>query len=409
MKAEIIIIGAGAAGLIAARESAAAGRDVLLLEARDRAGGRMLTIRDPRAQAPVELGAEFVHGSHELMLSLLEAAGIARQERPDDDDDEDWLQEKKIGELLKHVDELSEDMSLAGYVRRYAPDPAMRDVAEGMLAYAEGFDAADPEIISVEAFAEEWWSDASIRGSGSRLLDGYGLLVDFMLRSLGNATVHFRSVVERIEWKRGEVVVHAVREGTRETHAARRAIVTLPPSVMQERTIFDPPLPRETQEALRLLAMGPVYKVVMVLDEALLTGIEFVHRDETPFPALWHSLPNARTLTAWAGGPSADRLRGLSHEEIIRAAVVSAERALGMSLEKALENAYLHDWQRDPFALGAYSYARVGGLTARDTLAKPVEETLFIAGEACAGEGFGGTVAGALDTGMRTARAILSL
>ncbi len=409
MKTDAVIVGAGAAGLVAARELSAAGRGVLLLEARDRAGGRMLTIRDPRANGPVELGAEFVHGSHELMLSLLEAAGIPRQERPDDDDDEDWLQEKKIGELLKHVGNLGEDMSLAAYAKRYAVDPAMQDVADGMLGYAEGFDAADPQIISVRAFAQEWWSDASIRGSGSRLPDGYGPLVDFMLRSLGRTTVHFRSVVERIEWKRGAVTVHTARDGTRETHAAQRAIVTAPLPVVQKHIIFDPPLPKSTQEALRLLVMGPVYKVVMIIDETVLSGVEFVHHDDAPFPTLWHSLPNARTLTAWAGGPTADRLRGLSHEEIIRAAVESGQRALGTSLESTLENAYLHDWQRDPFALGAYSYAAVGGLDARDELATPIEETLFFAGEACAGDGFGGTVAGALDTGLRAAREALRL
>ena len=101
-------------------------------------------------------------------------------------------------------------------------------------------------------------------------------------------------------------------------------------------------------------------------------------------------------ISAWAGGPNAQRLSGRNEAELACAALDSLQSMFGrkVRVRTMLERAYLHDWQADPFARGAYSYVIAGGTGARKALAAPVQNTLFFAGEAADTEGESGTVAG---------------
>jgi monoamine oxidase len=114
-------------------------------------------------------------------------------------------------------------------------------------------------------------------------------------------------------------------------------------------------------------------------------------------------------LIAWAGGPRALRMAGMDTPAKIRRAVTSLQRFFGarVDVESQLETAWLHDWQADPFACGAYSSVKVGGSSARKALGAPLENTLYFAGEATDCEGEAGTVAGALQSGMRAAREVI--
>ena len=114
-------------------------------------------------------------------------------------------------------------------------------------------------------------------------------------------------------------------------------------------------------------------------------------------------------LIAWAGGPKAARLSGAAARDIVRQAVRSLESIFGThtGIEEQLAATWVHDWQQDPFARGAYSYVAVGGHGARRALAEPLRDTLFFAGEAADYEGEHGTVAGALQSGTRAAREVL--
>jgi monoamine oxidase len=114
-------------------------------------------------------------------------------------------------------------------------------------------------------------------------------------------------------------------------------------------------------------------------------------------------------LIAWAGGPKAARLSGAAAPEIVRQAVTSLESVFGAraGIGGHLAAAWVHHWQQDPFARGAYSYVAVGGHGARRALAEPLLDTLFFAGEAADYEGEHGTVAGALQSGARAARQAL--
>jgi monoamine oxidase len=113
-------------------------------------------------------------------------------------------------------------------------------------------------------------------------------------------------------------------------------------------------------------------------------------------------------LIGWAGGPKADRLSGASENAVLREAMKSLGTIFGRVPESELAGFFMHDWQADPFARGAYSYVAVGGEGAREALRAPLSETLYFAGEAADAEGEAGTVAGALQTGTRAARELLA-
>jgi monoamine oxidase len=166
---------------------------------------------------------------------------------------------------------------------------------------------------------------------------------------------------------------------------------------------------RDKRDALGQLASGPVIKAALRFErpfwEERSPGTAFFHAPRSAFPTFWTPL-HARVplLIAWAGGPKAERLARLSEKRLIEHALRGVRALFGRVA--ALDAALVHDWHRDPFARGAYSYVLVGGEGAREQLAEPIAETLFFAGEATDTEE-AGTVAGGLRSGARAARRIL--
>jgi monoamine oxidase len=180
---------------------------------------------------------------------------------------------------------------------------------------------------------------------------------------------------------------------------------------------FAPPL-TDKRPALARLAAGPVVKVSLrfgapfweEVDHGRYRDISFFHSPGALFPTFWTALPSrAPLVVAWAGGPKAARLAGMPADDRIAHAVRSFEAMFGkrMRAGRQIEAAWCHDWQRDPFARGAYSYTLVGGHDARRRLAAPLRDTLYFAGEAADSSGEHGTVAGALHSGIRAARELL--
>jgi monoamine oxidase len=235
--------------------------------------------------------------------------------------------------------------------------------------------------------------------------------------------VQLRAVARGIRWEPGKVEIEGDRDERLLSATARRAIITLPLGVLQlardapGAVRFTPALEAKAR-ALRGLAPSPVIKVVMrfrtafweTLDGGRYADAVFVRSFDAPFPSVWTALPvRMPLLVAWAGGPRAERLSGIAPRDVIRQATTSVESMFGKRarIEKQLEAAWLHDWQEDPYARGAYSYVTVGGTGARKALAASLQDTLFFAGEATDFEGEHGTVAGALRSGTRAARQIL--
>jgi len=130
----------------------------------------------------------------------------------------------------------------------------------------------------------------------------------------------------------------------------------------------------------------------------------------SPFGAFWTQAPvRSELVAAWAGGPNADALRDLNRNELVERALREFGEMLGAAAiaRREFVSGLTHDWRRDPFARGAYSYVLVGGTNARANLALAVGRTLFFAGEATSTDGQGGTVNGAIETGERAAEELL--
>jgi len=401
VQVDVLVIGAGAAGLAAADALARAGRSVLVVEARDRIGGRCLTHRLPGVPVPVELGAEFIHGRPEATLSLLKRANVpavdsTRTQRIALDG---RLQDINIFAQAQRVARRApkgKDHSFRAFLARQRLPKLTRTLATMMV---QGFDAADPALASAREIVEEW-SGGGLGVSQPRPQGGYGPLLEFLSREI---TVQLQTEVREVRWKRGSVELRGTFRGELWSAWAPRAVITVPIGVL-------PSLVREKRHALAKLESGPVVRVAMAFREAFWEkqhpGVAFFHSPNAPFPTFWTPLPmHAPLLTCWAGGPKASRLTGSSEKTLLKHALASVRSVLGNFEEP---RAYLmHDWQADPFARGGYSYVKVGGTGAREELAAPLEETLYFAGEATDTEQ-SGTVGGALASGQRAAREVLA-
>jgi monoamine oxidase len=432
LRTDVVVLGAGAAGLAATRALGAAGRSVVVLEARERVGGRLLTREDPGLPLPIELGGEFIHGETPESFALLHAAGslaidtgqtsfafeageLREAEDPFD----------VVAGVMKRAQALRDDMSVEQFLRELPGNgPQVERERRMTRMLVEGFDAADPARAGVRAIAEEWSDDRGGQTSRQfRPLGGYARLLRTLHGALdpAYADVRLGSPAHALRWgERGATVLASTPFAAQLTVHARAAIVTLPVGVLQDGAVrFEPPLPPRTREALERLVMGPVVKLVLRFRTAFWERLRgeryrdgaFFHRADAAFPTFWTMLPlRAPLLVAWAGGPKADALAGHELDALVALALADLATLFGTSIEPyaELEAAYVHDWQRDPFARGAYSYVATGGDGARAALAAPVGTQLFFAGEAAAPTSEAGTVAGALRSGERAAREVLA-
>jgi monoamine oxidase len=431
---DVIVIGAGAAGLIAAAELLEAGERVTLLEARDRVGGRIWTSRTPGVAVPIELGAEFIHGGAAITEAQLARAGRTIVEAADShfglQEGELKPREGLFAEIRAAIEQSDalrgQDMSLDAFLDQHLTEaltPAQRRFARTM---AEGFDAADTSRASARAIAAEWSGETLGNTPQSRPLGGYESLLDSLMERLHDERLRLllQARVVIVRWSPGSVEVAGEFCGAAFLLHASRVLITLPLGVLQQ----DPPMegavrfmPALTakRDALAGLASGAIIKLQLrfgsaiweTLHEGRYRDAGFFHVPEAEFPTFWTQAPaRAPLLVAWAGGPRAVRLAaGAAPGDLVRKALASLEQLFGKEadIEGQLQGYYYHDWQEDPFARGAYSYVTVGASEARTTLAAPLADTLFFAGEAtCADQG--GTVAGALESGVRAARELLA-
>lgn len=399
VQVDVLVIGAGAAGLAAADELARAGRSVLLVEARDRIGGRCLTRRLPGVPAPVELGAEFIHGRPEATLALLKKAGVAavdstRTQLVALDGKLRGVNVFAQAQRVAHGTFTGRDVSFAVFLKKKRLPRLTRTLATMMV---QGFDAADPRKASAREIVEEW-AGGGLGASQPRPWGGYASLLDSLA-----VPVQLQTVVKRLRWKRGSVEVEGLFRGGPWRAWSPRVVITVPIGVL-------PSLVKEKRAALAKLESGPVIRVAMAFREAFWEkqhpGVAFFHSPDAPFPTFWTPLPmHAPLLTCWAGGPKASRLTGSSQKKLLAKALESVRSVLGeVETPRAV---LMHDWQADPFARGGYSYVKVGGSGAREELAEPLEDTLYFAGEATDSDQ-SGTVGGALASGQRAAREVLA-
>lgn len=420
---DVIIIGAGAAGLAAACELSAAQLKVIVLEARDRIGGRINTHFD---RWPIELGAEFVHGKPPETLAIAERAHLKLQSVPN----RHWHFHDNVltksGEFWSKVEDVMDEMSryqgpdqdFAAFLDQYQRKNHIEGIRSIATLYVEGFHAAHADNISVQGLNKTNQAAAEISDEKQfRVSEGYVRIPQALHDEAASAGAmfHLHAVIEEVNWKQNEVTVVTTNS---ERFKARRLLVTLPLSLLQsganETVRFVPALP-EKQRAADMLAMGHVIKVMLRFREPFweeLKDLTFIHAPAELLPTWWTQFPAAKPLLAgWAGGTRAEKLMGESDDALLDRSFEALRHIFGVSkafLDEALAEFYIHNWQADSLAAGAYSYIPVGGVDAQQELACAVEGTLFFAGEATNAVGHHGTVHGALATGIRAAREMLT-
>lgn len=428
MDADVIIVGAGASGLAAARRLVGSYR-VLVLEGRERIGGRILTHRTAEHPLPIDLGPEFIHGRAPETFALLEESGLVTvdipfhhydaDKTPAREDDEAWNAADELLENMKLDD--GHDVSFDDYLKRHPDTPAA--VAKRAKSYVEGFNAAESDRISVQSIldsnAEE---DAQDGERQYRLIGGYDQLIHALAKHVsGESRIRCGVVVRRVKWQRGRVEITVETAAGVETFVAPRTIITLPLGVLQQPADapagvkFEPDLPTRSLIQNKLV-MGDVRKFTLrcrtsFWEEWADLDASFLHRMDAAIPVWWTRLPmRTNLLVGWAGGGQAKHLPGdtASLRKLAVESLATLFDKPAATIDAEILAVHAHDWSADVFSRGAYSYVAVGGADAPETIAEPIDNTLFFAGEHTH-RGLIGTVAGALRTGYAAAERVRSV
>jgi monoamine oxidase len=430
---DIVVVGAGAAGLTTLAELDRAGYRVLCLEARDRIGGRIFTVHDRLSCLPIELGAEFIHGRPPQIWRLIRSASMQVYDVVDSSvrikdgivqhREDAWEPVGRLMHDMRKTAAKSKDQSFADFLARSPYPSEAKDLS---TTFVEGFNAAHKEIIGIASLAIDGEASERIDGDRSfRFSEGYDSVPLHLLRNVSHSEskLHLNSLVTGVEWRAGSATlkVASTLTGAITQVSARRIVFTVPLGVLQAGVnvpgfIQWKPEPKDILEAARALAFGQVARVIFRFDQAFWEEDEnfaeagFLLSNEQVFPTWWTPLAvRAPILTGWSAGPHADPLLGKPQSFVIQQAVGSLARILGVPadrIQRSLQQGYFHDWHADPFSRGAYSYVPVGALAAREKLAEPVEGTLYFAGEATELNGYSATVHGAIASGLRVARQI---
>lgn len=420
---DVIVVGAGAAGLMAALEIALTGRSVAVMEAKERGGGRMNTAYTGGGY-PAERGAEFVHGRLSITLGLLKKAGVktipvggsfwqhkegrlAKQEALIEDEDD---LEKKLGELKS-------DLPVAEFLSTHLTGDKYKELRFTLTNYTEGYNAADLSKASTFALRDQL---TKADDEQYRIEGGYRKLVDYLTQRCREKGVRFffSEAVRQLTWRENAVEVSTDKA----THRATKALVTVSVGVLAANGIaFSPALPEKTAAAQRL-GFGHVVKVVLEFEDAFwkdksvtdgkdLRNLNFLFSQET-LPTWWTQHPKEEAVLAgWLGGPKAAAFERVDKAEVQKKALSSLSHIFNVDvlhLSQKLLSSHFYNWQADPHFCGAYSYEVVGGEALQKTILRPAENTVYFAGEGLHHGPEIGTVEAALQNGQTVARELMA-
>jgi len=418
---DVIIIGAGATGLVAGLELALTGKKVLIIEAKDRTGGRIYTINNE--ETPIELGAEFVHGDLEQTRGLLKKANAELFELKGDIwrkegtelHNSDFIEDYSL--LQKKFKELDHDIPVKEFFEQYLNDQRDEELRKSLKNYVEGYYAADISFASTFALRDELQNSSDRQ---YRIEQGYETLIAYFQKEIieKGCSVVLSSPVKEIRWQ--NEMVEAITET--KTYRAKKCLVTVSLGVLQAGVIrFSPALPVH-QKAAKALGFGPVVKVILLFRNAFwknktltkeknLSNMGFLFSEED-IPTWWTAYPKETAMiTGWLGGPNAAKLKSSSSEEILDVALQSLSKIFEVTqsfLTNELIEHYYYNWMADPYTLGAYSFETVDSAQHKQFLKQPVDNTIFFAGEGLHEGPEIGTVEAALNSGREMAHKVVA-
>lgn len=423
---DTIVIGAGAAGIAAAKTLKNAGKNVLVLEARDRIGGRTWT-DEAFADFPVELGAEFIHGGSVITHEFVKEAGLSEipldrfgKLRWSDSD-----KAKSVTELPEHLQNIiatlwqdyadlvkidfTKDISLAEYLKARGHSSEALQIADVLLAQTC---VASLYTLSCQDLQRDM-ENGDTHDAESRIREGYKALFKHLSQGLD---IRLSSPIHRIEQTKSDVIITS----NKENFQASTCLITVPITILQSGIIqFSPSLSFEKQRAIHALKMEAGTKLLYNFTEPFWDeGLTYMLHDDTA--ARWwtpgHGRPHDKqhsssVIACYTTSSRARVLDALSEAAALKIGLNQLSKLLGVSferLEQHLVKSKRVAWAHDPYALGAYAHVPSGAAEARVDLAK-CEGKLFFAGEATAYHSTPQTVHGALDSGIRAAREVIEL
>ena len=427
---DVIIIGAGAAGLMAAKKLTDAGQKVCVLEARDRIGGRIYTLHNKAYEHPAEAGPEYIHGNLKVTIGLLKEAGM-EYEATDGDMwqviNRKWKRELDFNEyqelLITRLTELNKNISIAEFLQRYFAEEKYASLRGSLTSYIEGYYAGNIQQTSALAFFKEWSAEDEQQ---YRPKGGYGKMIQYLAdKSIeGGTLIQLSTVVKEIRWLKDQV---EVIDDTHYSYIARKVIVTVPLGVWlaeknSKGAITYSPALTQKQEAAKQMGFGSAIKILLLFKEPFWEELSLEQQPEVDLkrtgfiitdqqiPTWWTQLPQRSSmLTGWVAGPKALQLKDADNDTILKKSLDALSAIFNIStacLQGKLLSSNIFNWTADPFTRGAYAFSTTGTEEARKIVVQPVEGTLFFAGEAFYDGNEMGTVEAALTSGIRVAKEV---
>ncbi len=415
---KVIIIGAGASGLMAARTLHKAGIPFIILEATDRVGGRAFTREEDQN---IELGPEFLHGETPLTDELMEEFHLPWYDFKFDY--HVYLNGKlnpipdfweRLCGILSDIKLNDKDVPFTEYLSKYDHHNMLdQKIARG---FVQGFDAADLGLISTSALNEmkEQACDPKVRKM-RRPLDGYSKLMAKLAEPF-KKQIRFSHKVNKIKWSDESVEVSGLTGEGRVPFSLVGKHIIMTSSIAVLKKIQLSPMPEEIQNYVNQNEMGHVVKMVAELSPEFFhqfpeKTFPFIAAPDMCFTAWWTTTPiHSQLVTGWSGGEKARRLEKKTPEErrdVFVQELASISGQCPMKISSWLIKMHHHNWASDENFMGAYSFPRVHQ-GERQTPETGFQDTLFFAGEAFHPE-FSGTIEGAFLTGKDVAERIINI
>jgi monoamine oxidase len=427
----IIIIGAGIAGLMAARELSAKGKKVAVIEAGGRIGGRINTITPGGFSQPIEEGAEFIHGDLPFTLQLLKEAGIEYTEvdgkifqhkdgKVCEQEDFVFGDEK----LVNAISELAVDMPVYDFLQLHFGSEQYKEMRRSVRGFIEGYEAADTKDASVLAIKHdlELGDETQYRVRG-----GYTTLINYLHEQClkQGCSFHFSEQAKEVLWDEAKVKLKTATA----SYTASKLLVTAPIGILREEPGSDAAIKFEPFltgkfTAVKQHGCGLVVKIFLEFTTAFWQTEETKQRinadlaemmfllSEQEIPTWWTQFPaSSNLLTGWLGGPKAKEFKTLSDEAILEKALQSLAtvfKCTPLELKGQLKAWHVANWQNHPYTKCAYSYTTVNSSMAVHELSTPEKGTVFFAGEAVYAGSSTGTVEAALVSAANSVKEILN-
>lgn len=426
----VIVIGAGAAGLYAAKLLSEQQIQVSIVEARDRTGGRIHTVYQP---ALFETGAEFIHGDLDITMRLLKEASVKPLQMKGKwwtAENGEWKQNENLieneKELLEELKKLKHDETLESFLNTRFGGTEYASMREALRAFVEGYHAADFRHASAKAFLQDW---ENADEQQYRVNNGYAVLLAFLLEAAmkNGAMLYLNAPVKKVEWKKGKATVYAENGIHIE---AEKVLFTIPLGVWKSAPgskgaiHLQPSLPQK-EKVWNQLGYGSAIKLNLLFKQAFWQNKELLQKinpaihplsfllSDEEVPTWWTQYPEESfMLTGWIAGPGAESVDFEDENDVLKRAVTSLAALFVMpekEINELLIYAHVTNWYTDPFARGSYSYSTVETKHALPLAVAPVAQTLFFAGEAFNDDVELGTVEAAFASAEKAVRLINAL